>query len=141
MSVDVFHELCDIRYQYADELDRMDWAQYRSIFTDQTMVAATSSLAAPAVDYESISADDWVVRASTMIPGLAATQHSMFNPRTDRRATRGPDEYMRADHFLNFDDDNAWYAIGALPETQWVAGVMVWPGRAAIHRGGSRSRS
>jgi predicted signal transduction protein with EAL and GGDEF domain len=29
----------------------------------------------------------------------------------------------------------------ALPGFQWVAGVMVWWGRAAIHRGGSRSRS
>jgi hypothetical protein len=113
MFTDVFHELCDIRYQYADAVDRMDWVQYRSIFADRLMVAATSSLASPAVEYEAIAADEWVHRVSTLIEGLAATQHSMFNPRALIDGPRAVlTTYMRADHFLNFENKDDWYAIG-----------------------------
>jgi hypothetical protein len=127
MSDDVFRELCDIRYQYADAVDRMDWAQYRSIYTDELMVAATSSLKSPSVAYESMTADTWVERVSTMIPGLAATQHSMFNPRAQIDGQRAIlTTYMRADHFLNFEDSDAWYAIGGFYRDDLVRTVGGW---------------
>jgi SnoaL-like domain len=124
---DKFQQLCEIRYRYADAVDRMDWEQYRSLFTEDVMVAATSSLAAPAVDYESLSADEWVERVATMIPGLAATQHAMFNPRAEIDGDRAVlTTYMRADHFLNFEDDNAWYAIGGCYRDHMVHADGVW---------------
>jgi hypothetical protein len=48
-----------------------------------------------------------------MIPGLAATQHAMFNPRAQIDGDRAVlTTNMRADHFRRLDDPDGWYAIG-----------------------------
>lgn len=113
MHTEVLQELCDVRYRYADAVDRMDWQQYRDVFTDPVDVAVTSDMTKPADDYVTFSADDWVDRVATMIPGLAATQHYISNPQAEQDADRAVlTTYMRADHFLDFDDPAAWYAIG-----------------------------
>lgn len=110
---DLLAELVDVRYRYAAGIDLLDWDLYRSIFCEEIEVAmmAVADRAPPRA--ATTSADGWVERVKGLVPGLAATQHSMFNPRAE---VRGHDvvlqTYMQAEHFLDFESDDGWYSIG-----------------------------
>jgi hypothetical protein len=110
VSPEDFLEICDLRYTYATGVDNRDWALYRTIFTDRVAIDFSSYNGQPATD---MTADEWVAGIQPLFRGLAATQHSMTNP----RVTVDGDEatltmYMQAEHFLDHDDPTAWFTIG-----------------------------
>ncbi len=110
MSPQDFLEICDLRYTYATGVDNRDWGLYRSIFCDRIRIDFSSYNARPAAE---MAADDWVAGLRPLFHGLAATQHSMTNPRLTGDESRATlTMYMQAEHFLDHDDPDAWFTIG-----------------------------
>ncbi len=105
-----FMEICDLRYTYAQGIDRRDWALHRTIYCDRVAIDFSSYSGRPAAE---MAADDWVARLRPLFHGLAATQHSMTNPRV---AVNGDEAtltmYMQAEHILDHEDPAAWFTIG-----------------------------
>ncbi len=105
-----FLAICDLCYRYAAGVDSRDWALYRAIFTDRAVFDFSSYDGQPAAE---LPADDWVAGIKPLFTGLAATQHSMTNP----RVTVDGDEavltmYMQAEHILDPGDPTAWFTVG-----------------------------
>lgn len=67
-------------YRFAQGIDLREWDTLRSVFTDEITVDYTSYRGGEPI---SITADDWVARARRRFDTMAATQHSMTNPRVD----------------------------------------------------------
>jgi hypothetical protein len=105
-----FMEICDLHYAYAQGIDTRDWTLHRSIYCDRVAVDFSSYSGRPAAE---MAADDWVAGLRPLFHGLAATQHSMTNPRV---AVNGDEAtltmYMQAEHLLDHDDPSAWFTIG-----------------------------
>jgi hypothetical protein len=98
-------------YRYATGVDRRDWALYRSLFADT--VAVDFSSFDPQLAPRVVRADDWVAGIVPLFTGLAATQHTMTNPRAvvdGDEATITMD--VRAHHVHDPDDPASWYTIG-----------------------------
>jgi hypothetical protein len=105
-----FMAICDLKYRYAAGIDLRDWALYRSIFDDRVYIDFSSYNGRPA---SNMSADEWVAGVQPLFTGLAATQHSMTNPRVEVAGNRATLRmYMQAEHVLDHDDPSAWFAIG-----------------------------
>lgn len=105
-----FVEICDLRYAYATGIDTRNWTLYRSIFTDRVTIDFSSYSGRPPAE---MGADDWVAGLQPLFAGLAASQHSMTNPRL---TVEGDDAtltmYMQAEHILDHDEPMAWFTIG-----------------------------
>lgn len=105
-----FMAVCDLKYRYAAGIDTRDWDLYRSIFTDTVDIDFSSYNGRPPATME---ADEWVAGVQPLFTGLAATQHSMTNPRVDIEGDRATLRmYMQAEHVLDHDDPGAWFTIG-----------------------------
>jgi len=105
-----FQSICDLRYAYATGVDTRDWTLYRSIFCDRVAIDFSSYNQRPA---SVMSAEAWVDGVKPLFHGLAATQHSMTNPRVvvdGNRATLTM--YMQAEHILDHEDPTSWFTIG-----------------------------
>lgn len=102
--------ICDTIYRYAAGLDRRDWEAFRAIFTDEVKVDFSS--------YDGrtnyvVPFDEWLAQVRPLFTGLAATQHSMTNPRVWKDGERTICEmYMQAEHVLDHDDPDAWFTFG-----------------------------
>ncbi len=107
-----FLEICDLRYRYATGIDTRNWALHRSIFVDDIAIDFSSYSGQPPLGAP-IPADSWVDGLQNLFPGLAATQHTMTNPRlTVSGDSAQLTTYMQAEHFLDFEDPTAWFTIG-----------------------------
>ena len=107
---DDFSAICELKYRYAAGIDSRNWALYRSIFTDEVVIDFSSYNNRPA---SSMAADDWVRGVQPLFSGLAATQHSMTNPRVDVDGDRATlVMYMQAEHVLDHSDPTSWYTLG-----------------------------
>jgi SnoaL-like domain len=105
-----FIEICDLCYTYATGVDSRDWVLYRSVFTDRIAIDFSSYNGRPKSE---MSADDWVSGLKPLFTGLAATQHSMTNPRVVVDGDQATlTMYMQAEHILDHDDPTAWLTIG-----------------------------
>lgn len=107
---DDFSAICELKYRYAAGIDTRDWGLYRSIFTDRVTIDFSSyNGRAPST----MAADEWVRGVQPLFSGLAATQHSMTNPRVEVTGDRARlVMYMQAEHVLDHDDPTAWYTLG-----------------------------
>jgi SnoaL-like domain len=106
-------------YRYATGVDRRDWALYRSLFADT--VSVDFSGFDPHLEPRVVSADDWVAGIVPLFTGLAATQHTMTNP----RAVVDGDEAaitmdVQAHHVHDLDDPASWYTVGGHYENTLV---------------------
>jgi hypothetical protein len=110
VSPEDFIDICDLCYRYATGVDSRDWAVYRAIFTDRVVFDFSSFNGRPASE---MAADDWVAGIKPLFTALAATQHSMTNPRL---TVDGDDAvltmYMQAEHILDPDDPTSWFTVG-----------------------------
>ncbi len=105
-----FMAVCDLKYRYAAGIDTRDWDLYRSIFTDTVDIDFSSYSGRPPA---TMTADEWVAGVQPLFTGLAATQHSMTNPRVQAEGDRAAlSMYMQAEHILDHDDPSAWFTIG-----------------------------
>ena len=71
-------EVCDAHYRFAEGIDLRNWVIYRSAFTDTLTFDYTSYRPGST---GTVAADAWVSRARQRFETLAATQHTMSNPR------------------------------------------------------------
>ena len=114
--------VCDTLYRFAAGIDRRDWALYRSVFTDEIDLDYSSYRAGNAGP---VAADAWVERARRLFTGLAASQHSLFNPRvTVDGDTARCEIYVQAEHVLDDDGGDGWWTIGG-----WYSDRLVRAGR------------
>lgn len=105
-----FAAVCDLKYRYATGIDTRDWALYRSIFSDTVDIDFSSYSGRPAA---TMTADAWVGGVQPLFTGLAATQHSMTNPRVEVEGDQAILRmYMQAEHILDHDDPTGWFTIG-----------------------------
>lgn len=98
-------------YRYATGVDRRDWVLYRSPFADTVNVDFSSF--DPHLAPRVVRADDWVAGIVPLFTGLAATQHTMTNPRAvvdGDEATITMD--VQAHHVHDPDDPASWYTVG-----------------------------
>ncbi len=103
-------ELCDLRYRYALGIDTRDWPLHRSVFTDEITVDFSSYSGRPPAR---MSADQWVQGLQPLFTGLAASQHTMTNPRATVDGDRATLQmYMQAEHVLDLDDPDSWFTLG-----------------------------
>jgi hypothetical protein len=110
ISPEDFIEISDLCYRYAAGVDGRDWALLRSIFTDRVVFNYSSLTGRPAVE---LAADDWVAGIKPMFTALAATQHSMTNPRVTAEGDGALlTMYLQAEHVLDPDDSSAWFTVG-----------------------------
>ncbi len=105
-----FIDICNLCYRYATGVDSRDWALYREIFTDRVTFDFSSFNGQPAAE---LAADDWVAGVRPLFTALAASQHSMTNP----RVTGDGDQaivtmYLQAEHILDADDPTSWFTVG-----------------------------
>jgi 3-phenylpropionate/cinnamic acid dioxygenase small subunit len=113
VSASDLERLNDVRYRYAEGIDHLDWDLYRSVFCDELEVAMMTTATEPAPVLRHTTADRWVARVRTLVSGLAATQHVMFNARAQIRGdTATLTTSMQAEHFLDFEHPDSWYTIG-----------------------------
>lgn len=75
-SAHVHAEISQLMARFAHGIDRCDWAEYRAVFTDEIDLDYSTWRA---TDVGRWRADDWVVRAQRMFPGLRATRHALTN--------------------------------------------------------------
>lgn len=102
--------ICDLKYRYATGVDTRDWKLYRSIFAEHIDIDFSSYNGR---DPSTMAADEWVAGVQPLFMGLAATQHSMTNPRVTGDGDQATvTMYMQAEHFLDFEDPTAWFTIG-----------------------------
>jgi hypothetical protein len=97
-------------YRYATGVDGRDWALYRSSFADTVSVDFSSF--DPQLKPRVVSADDWVAGIRPLFTGLAATEHTMTNPRAvvkGDEATITMD--VQAHHVHDPDDPASWYTV------------------------------
>ena len=97
-------------YRYATGVDRRDWALYRSLFTETVSVDFSSF--DPHLAPRRIRADAWVAGIVPLFTGLAATEHTMTNPRAvvdGDEATITMD--VQAHHVHDPDDPDSWYTV------------------------------
>lgn len=119
-----FSAICDLKYRYAAGIDSRDWALYRSIFADEVVIDFSSYNARPAA---TMAADDWVRGVQPLFSGLAATQHSMTNPRVEVDGDRATlVMYMQAEHILDHSDPTAWYTLGGFYTDTAVRSAAGW---------------
>lgn len=105
-----YSAICELKYRYAAGIDTRDWALYRSIFADEVTIDFSSYNGRAAA---TMAAEDWVAGVQPLFSGLAATQHSMTNPRVAVAGDRATlVMYMQAEHFLDGSDPTAWYTLG-----------------------------
>ncbi|HEX4018673.1 MAG TPA: nuclear transport factor 2 family protein [Frankiaceae bacterium] len=113
VSPEDFIAICDLCYSYAAGVDGHDWTLLRSIFTDRVVFDFSSLTDRPAVE---LAADDWVAGIQPLFTGLAATQHSMTNPRIaldgESAGTGVLTMYMQAEHILDADDPTSYFTVG-----------------------------
>lgn len=116
MSADPAAELADrlavaeTVYRYAEGLDTKDFGLYRSIFADEVAVDFSSYSGRPPA---SVTGDQWVAGVVPLFTGLAATQHSMTNPRVEVVGdTATCRMYMQAHHVYRAGDPDSWFTIG-----------------------------
>ena len=110
VTPEVLLELCDLRYRYALGIDTRDWGLLRSIFTDEITVDFSSYSGRPAAR---MPADRWVEGVQPLFTGLAATQHTMTNPRATVEGDRATLQmYMQAEHVLDPADPGSWFTLG-----------------------------
>jgi hypothetical protein len=116
--------LCDLRYRYAAGIDTRDWSLHRSIFTDEIEVDFSSYSGRPPAR---LSADDWVRGLQPLFTGLAASQHTMTNPRavvTGDVATL--QMYVQAEHVLDHDEPDSWFTLGGRYDDRMVRTEAGW---------------
>jgi len=110
-SSDDYWTVCETVYSYASGIDGRDWDQLRSIFLDEVDLDFTSY--DPTRKIGPVPTDDWVRGIKPLFSGLAASQHSMSNPRVALAGDRATCKvYMQAEHVLDHGDDDAWFTIG-----------------------------
>lgn len=117
-------DICDLRYRYATGIDTRDWALHRSIFADEIDMDFSSYNGQP---LRRLRADDWVAGLQPLFHGLAATQHTMTNPRL---AVDGDHAtlvmYMQAEHVLDDDVASPWFTLGGYYTDQVVRTEQGW---------------
>lgn len=91
--------ISDVVIRYATGIDMLDWAAYRSCFTDPVEVDFTSFSGG---EPRTIPADAWVAGVRSLQEGFQATQHISSNHVI---TFQGADEatcvsYMHAQHYL-----------------------------------------
>ncbi len=100
-------DLTDIVYVYGRAVDNCDWKLYRTLFTDMIEVDMDG------VPTEAMSADSYIDRARSLVPGFDLTHHQLTNLTfeiSDDAAT--VTVYMRAEHFLNNADGDNSHTMG-----------------------------
>jgi hypothetical protein len=98
-------------YRYAREVDRRDWALFRSLFADT--VAIDFSSFDPGLRPRVLRADDWVAGLVPLFTGLAATQHSMTNPLAEVDGDAATITMsVQAHHVYDPEDPASWYTVG-----------------------------
>jgi hypothetical protein len=113
VSASDLEQLNDVRYRYAEGIDHLDWDLYRSVFCNELDVAMMTTATEPVPAFRRTSADRWVARVATLVSGLAATQHVMFNGRAVVDGdTATLTTSMQAEHFLDLEHPDSWYTIG-----------------------------
>jgi hypothetical protein len=123
-SFDDFRDICDLRYRYATGVDTRDWALHRSVFCDVIEMDFSSYDSHPG---SRMTADEWVARIRPLFKGLAASQHSMSNPRVIVDGdTAVQVMYMQAEHLLEHQDPNSWFTIGGYYTDQLVRTTDGW---------------
>jgi hypothetical protein len=124
VSWDDFRDVCDLRYRYAAGVDNRDWSLYRSIFTDEVEIDFSSWNGRPAA---TMSADQWVAGVQPLFSGLAASQHSMTNPRVEVDGDGAAlVMYMQAEHILDHADPTAWFTSGGYYTDRAVRTEQGW---------------
>jgi hypothetical protein len=102
--------VCRTLYRFAAAIDTRDWAAYRSVFTDEIELDYSSYRSG---NVGVVTADDWVVRAQGLFPGLDASQHCLYNPLvTVDGDTADISIYVQAEHFLTNADGDNWFTLG-----------------------------
>ena len=91
--------VCDVVYTFAQAMDSRDWTLYRSVFTPK--IEIDYSFFHPDQKGQ-ITASEWVDNVAGRLSRLAATQHSMTNPRPRidgaiNRRNRGHEQQNGAD--------------------------------------------
>lgn len=110
MTATDHQQICETVYRYAYGIDTRDWDLYRSIFTDDVYIDFTSYRPGRAA---TMPADTWVSAVRAQMMRLAATQHAMSNPIVTIDGDRATClMYIRADHALEFGNDDAWFSLG-----------------------------
>jgi SnoaL-like domain len=102
-------------YRYATAVDRRDWVLYRSLFAETLTVDFSSY--DPRLSAQQVRADEWVAGLVPLFTGLAATEHSLTNPRgmfDGDTATITMD--VHAHHVFDPTDAASWYTIGGYYE-------------------------
>ena len=114
-----------VLYRFAEGIDLRDWELLRSAFADEITVDYTSYRGGEPVI---MAADAWVSRAQRRFATMAATQHSMTNPRVE-----GDDDtatcrmYVEAHHVAVIDGREGHCRVGVeyrdelqLIDGQWL---------------------
>lgn len=114
-----------VLYRFAEGIDLRERDVLRSVFTDEITVDYTSYRGGePAV----MAADDWVAKAQRRFVTMAATQHSMTNPRVEGVGERVTCRmYVEAHHVAVIDGREEHCRIGGeyrdelrLNDGQWL---------------------
>ena len=94
-------EAIDVVYRYATSIDTRDWELHRSIFTDEIESDFSTLGGGASAGAVALTADAWVDGLKALMPGFAATQHSMTNPRVTIDGDAATVVmYMQAEHYL-----------------------------------------
>jgi hypothetical protein len=117
-------DVADVLYRYATGIDRRDWALYRSIFADEVEFDFSSYNGNPV---RKITSAAWVDGLVPLFTGLAATQHSMTNPRVTVDGDRAScTMYMQAHHVFDAADPESYYTIGGFYDDSLVRANGDW---------------
>jgi hypothetical protein len=102
--------VCDVVYAFAEAMDSRDWTLYRSVFTPK--IEIDYSFFHPDQKGE-ITASEWADNVAGRLSRLAATQHSMTNPRPRIDGERARCAvYAQAHHTAELDGELAWCLVG-----------------------------
>lgn len=121
-------EAVDVVYRYATSIDTRDWDLHRSIFTDEMESDFSSLGGGEGPQPTSMTADAWVDGLKALMPGFAATQHSMTNPRVAIDGDVATVQmYMQAEHLLVHDDGQPeFWSIGGYYTDDLVRSGETW---------------
>lgn len=118
-------QVCRTLYRFAQGIDLREWDTLRSVFADEITVDYTSYRGGEPVV---MSADDWVAKAQRRFATMAATLHSMTNPRVEGVGERVTCRmYVEAHHVAVIDGIEEHCRIGGeyrdelhLVDGQWL---------------------
>ena len=115
--------VCEVRSAFAAGLDGCDWPLLRSVLADSVLVDYSSWSGRPAATVE---ADEWVEQRTLLFPGLAASQHSLTNPRVVIDGDGATSTvYVTSEHVLDPDGER-WFTIGGVYDDELVRTPDGW---------------